>query len=54
MDRRGRVVLSRQVRAWLDVADPAAFEAVVMPVPTGGLLLVPVEGFGQRFEAVTP
>lgn len=53
LDDRGRVVLDRQVRAWLDVADPAAFEVVVMPVTSGGVVVVPVEDFGRRFEAVT-
>jgi hypothetical protein len=54
IDRRGRVVLGRQVRAWLAVADAMLFEAVLMPVPTGGVLVVPVEGFARRAEAVTP
>lgn len=52
VDGRGRVVLNRQVRAWLAVADPAAFEAVTMPAPGGGVLVVPVEGFAGRVEAV--
>lgn len=52
IDRRGRVVLDRRARAWLAVADPAAFDAVVMPAPAGGVLVVPVEGFTGRAEAV--
>jgi hypothetical protein len=52
IDRRGRVVLDRRARAWLAVEDPAAFEAVVMPAPAGGVLVVPVEGFAGRAEAV--
>lgn len=53
VDRRGRVVIGRQARAWLEVRDPAGFEVVVMAVATGGVLVVPVEGFARRFEAVT-
>ena len=54
VDGRGRVVLGRHALAWLAVADSAAFEAVVMPAPAGGLLVVPVEGFAGRAAAVTP
>jgi hypothetical protein len=52
-DRRGRVVLDRQARAWLALPDPAVFEALVMPAPTAGVLVVPVEGFARRVAAVT-
>jgi hypothetical protein len=54
LDRRGRAVLDRRARAWLGVADPSAFEVVVMPVATGGVLVVPVEGFSRRLAGVTP
>lgn len=52
IDQRGRVVLSRQARAWLAVPDPTAFDAVLMPAPGGGALVVPVENFAGRVEAV--
>jgi hypothetical protein len=52
IDRRGRLVLDRRGRAWLAVADPGAFEAVVMPAPAGGVLVIPVEGFSGRLHAV--
>ena len=51
-DARGRVVLDRRARAYLAVADPAAFDAVVLAPSGGGLLLVPVEGFDRRVEAL--
>jgi len=51
VDGRGRVRLGRRVRAYLAVDDPAAFEVVPVPVD-GGVLLVPVEGFERRWEAV--
>jgi hypothetical protein len=54
IDRRGRVVLDRRARAWLGVTDPTAFEAVVMPVATGGVLVMPIEGFTRRLAEVTP
>jgi hypothetical protein len=54
VDRRGRAVFDRRARAWLGVRDPSAFEVVVMPVATGGVLVVPVEGFGRRLAEVTP
>jgi len=53
VDRRGRVVLDRQARAWLAVVDPGLFEALVMPAPAGGVLVVPVEDFAGRVGAVT-
>jgi hypothetical protein len=30
-----------------------SFEVVAMPRPAGGVLVVPVEDFARRFEAVT-
>lgn len=54
VDRRGRVVLDRRARAWLAVADPASFDALVMTSPAGGVLVVPVEDFALRVEGVTP
>jgi hypothetical protein len=53
VDGRGRVVLDRRVRAWLAVEDPGGFEALVMPAPGGGVLVVPVEGFARRLGEVT-
>lgn len=52
-DRRGRLVLDRQARAWLALADPVSFEALVMPAPDAGVLVVPVDGFARRIAAVT-
>jgi hypothetical protein len=52
VDGRGRVVLVRRARAWLGVGDPASFEAVTMAASDGGVLVVPVEDFARRFEAV--
>lgn len=54
VDARGRVVLDRRVRAWLSVADQASFEVITMRWPSGGVLVIPVEGFARRFEAVIP
>jgi hypothetical protein len=31
-----------------------AFDALVLSAPTGGVLVVPVEDFARRIEAVTP
>ncbi len=52
-DRRGRVVLDRQARAWLALPDPVTFEALVMPAPTAGVLVAPTDGFARRVAAVT-
>jgi hypothetical protein len=53
VDRRGRVVLDRRVRAWLALDDPAAFEALLMPAPAGaGVLVVPVADFARRLGEV--
>jgi hypothetical protein len=56
IDTRNRVVLGRRARAWLAVADPAAFEAVTLPLGWDGegLLVVPVEDYARRLEVVTP
>lgn len=56
VDARTRVVLGRRTRAWLAVTDPAAFEAVTLPWgwDCEGLLVVPVEDYARRLEAVTP
>lgn len=56
IDGRGRAVLDRRSRAWLAVSNPAAFEAFTLPLgwDCQGLLVVPVEGYARRVEAVTP
>lgn len=54
VDRRGRVVLGRQALSWLAVPDPAVFDAVVMPAPVSGLLVIPTDRFAERAAAVTP
>ena len=54
VDERGRLLLDFRVRDWLGVADPLAFEVVVVPAEAGGLLIVPVEDFAHRWEAITP
>jgi hypothetical protein len=53
LDGRGRVVLDARVRNWLAVADPLAFEAVIVPAPSGGVLVVPVDEFARRWEVIT-
>jgi hypothetical protein len=53
VDRRGRVVLDRRVRAWLGVPTPEVFEALTVPAAAGGVWVVPVDDFARRFEAVT-
>jgi hypothetical protein len=52
IDGRGRVVLDRRARAYLAVADLASFEVVVLRPANGGLLLVPLDGFEARLEAI--
>jgi hypothetical protein len=54
VDARGRVVLDLRVRAWLGVADANAFDVVAVPAVEGGLLVVPVEDFARRWEAISP
>ena len=53
MDARGRVVLDLRVRAWLGIEDPICFDAVAVPAEHGGLLVVPVEDFARRWEAIS-
>lgn len=53
VDRRGRLLLDFRVRSWLAVADTLAFEVVVVAAEPAGLLVVPVEGFAQRWEVLT-
>ena len=52
IDARGRVLLDRRARAYLSVADLAKFDVVVLRPAGGGLLLVPLEGFEARLEAM--
>jgi hypothetical protein len=56
IDGRGRVVLDRRTRAWLAVENAASFQAVTLPLGWAceGLLVVPVEDYARRLEAVTP
>jgi len=51
VDPRGRVVLSRAVRAYLAVEDVEAFDAVVVGIGDG-LLLIPCEDFARRQQEV--
>jgi hypothetical protein len=53
VDRRGRLLLDFRVRSWLGVADTLAFEVVIVPTEGGGVLVVPVENFSQRWELIT-
>jgi hypothetical protein len=48
------VVLDLRVRAWLGIANANAFDVVVVPPAEGGLLVVPVEDFARRWEAISP
>jgi hypothetical protein len=41
------------VRSWLAVADPMAFDVVIIPAIEGGLLAVPVEDFARRWEVIS-
>jgi hypothetical protein len=52
VDERGRLVLDLRVRNWLGVANPLAFEVVVVPATPAGLLVIPVEDFAHRWEAL--
>jgi hypothetical protein len=56
VDGRGRVLIDRRSRAWLATADPASFQAIALPLAGdgGGLLVVPVEDYARRIEAVLP
>jgi hypothetical protein len=49
VDERGRLVLDLRVRNWLGVANPLAFEVVVVPAAPAGLLVIPVENFAHRW-----
>ena len=53
VDSRGRVVLDHRVRAWLGVADPMCFDVVIAPAADGGLLIVPVDEFARRWQAIS-
>ena len=53
VDERGRLVLDLRVRNWLGVANPLAFEVVVVPASPAGLLVIPVEDFAHRWEVLT-
>lgn len=53
VDERGRIVLDRRVRTWLAVEDERAFDAVTIPAPDGGILVVPVEDFARRWEVIS-
>ena len=52
IDARGRLIVDFRVRRWLSVADPQAFDVVIVPAALGGLLIVPVEDFARRWAAV--
>ena len=52
VDERGRLVLDLRVRNWLGVANPLAFEVVVVPAAPAGLLVIPVEDFAHRWEVL--
>jgi hypothetical protein len=52
LDARGRVALDRHVRGYLGVADPAEFAVVLVSLPTGGVLVLPVEGIDERAARV--
>jgi hypothetical protein len=52
---RNRLRIDHRSRAWLAVADASFFDAVPIPwTDPLGLLLVPVEDYARRVEAVTP
>ncbi|MCW2749324.1 MAG: hypothetical protein JWR83_434 [Aeromicrobium sp.] len=53
VDSRGRVVLDHRVRAWLGVDDPMSFDIVIAPAADGGLLIVPVDDFARRWQAIS-
>ena len=54
IDGRGRAVLDRRTRAWLAVKDPTRFEVMLMPVGSGGVLVIPIEDFTRRWAEVNP
>ena len=52
---RSRLRIDHRSRAWLAVTDASFFDAVPIPwTDPLGLLLVPVEDYARRIEAVTP
>ena len=53
IDERGRIVLDVRVRSWLGVADAAAFEVVAVSADPVGVLVVPVEDFARRWQALS-
>jgi hypothetical protein len=53
VDERGRLVLDVRVRSWLGVANPLAFEVVVVPASPAGLLVIPVEDSAHRWEVLS-
>ena len=53
VDERGRLVLDLRVRNWLGVANPLAFEVVVVPAVPAGLLVIPVEDFAHRWDVLS-
>jgi len=53
LDVRRRLVLDRRIRGFLGVVDASAFDVVVVALPTGGALLVPVEDFDARVARVS-
>ena len=52
IDGRGRLTLDRHVRAYLGVGDALDFEVVFVLPPTGGVLIVPLEGVEERLDRV--
>jgi hypothetical protein len=55
VDERGRVVLNRRLRGFLGLVDPDDFEAVVVVLPSGGVLVVPADDFdGSLGRVVLP
>lgn len=54
LDGQDRLVLTRRVRSWLCVSDPALFRVELLPLHSGGVLVVPVEDMARRRTAVTP
>lgn len=52
LSSKGRLFVDRRLRLWLDVADVALFDAVVLPADAGGIVIVPRERFFERVEAL--
>lgn len=52
LDSRVRLTLDRHVRGYLGVANPSDFAAVLVALPTGGVLVVPVEDLDARLDRV--